>query len=169
MYVLVKMHVELRGGGRKTNPHCCNGVHLVQKQVHLLSFHPQTIHFPTSIHFLFWSLRAELWRTQSFFLSILSAAVLGESSGQNGSPSVLRWSQQPRPSRRSRPIASRRSVVGDWWGRGLQGPGGVWASHVGEEIGVRAQLVNVVAVLLTVGQTAPDERLESRRNLLSDW
>lgn len=52
-----------------------------------------------------------------------------------------------------------QSVGGERRGRGLQGAGRVGASHVRQEVGVRAQLVDVKPVLLAVRQAAPDERL----------
>lgn len=57
-----------------------------------------------------------------------------------------------------------QSVGGERWGGGLQGAGGVWTSHVREEVGVRAQLVDIEPVLLTVGQTAADKCLQRRGN-----
>lgn len=59
-------------------------------------------------------------------------------------------------------MCERQSVGGEGGGGGLQGAGGVGASHVGEEVGVRAQLMDVEAVLLAVRQTSPDKRLGSR-------
>lgn len=59
-------------------------------------------------------------------------------------------------------MCESQSVGGEGGGGGLQGAGGVGASHVGEEVGVRAQLMDVEAVLLAVRQTSPDKRLGSR-------
>lgn len=55
-----------------------------------------------------------------------------------------------------------QSVGGEGGGGGLQGAGRVGASHVGQEVGVRAQLMDVEAVLLAVRQTPADKRLGSR-------
>lgn len=55
-----------------------------------------------------------------------------------------------------------QSVGGEGGGRRLQGARGVGASHVGQEVGVRAQLMDVEAVLLAVRQTPADERLRSK-------
>lgn len=62
-----------------------------------------------------------------------------------------------------------QSVGGERWGRGLQGAGGVRTSHVREEVGVRAQLVNVEPVLLAVGQTAPDKCLQNGGGHFRKW
>lgn len=59
-------------------------------------------------------------------------------------------------------MCESQSVGGEGGGGGLQGAGGVGASHVGEEVGVRAQLMDIEAVLLAVRQTSPDKRLGSR-------
>lgn len=59
-------------------------------------------------------------------------------------------------------MCESQSVGREGGGGGLQGAGGVGASHVGEEVGVRAQLMDVEAVLLAVRQTSPDKRLGSR-------
>lgn len=59
-------------------------------------------------------------------------------------------------------VCRSQSVGGEGGGGGLQGAGGVGASHVGQEVGVRAQLMDVEAVLLAVRQTPADKRLGSR-------
>lgn len=55
-----------------------------------------------------------------------------------------------------------QSVGGEGGGGGLQGAGGVGASHVGQEVGVGTQLMDVEAVLLAVRQTPANKGLESR-------
>lgn len=66
------------------------------------------------------------------------------------------------------PVDENESEGGQRWGRGLQGAGGVWTSHVREKVRVRAQLVDIEPVLLAIGQTAPDERLQDRTEGLQD-
>lgn len=58
-------------------------------------------------------------------------------------------------------VRRSQSVGGKGGGGGLQGAGGVRASHVGQEVGVRAQLMDIEAVLLAVRQAPADERLGS--------
>lgn len=55
-----------------------------------------------------------------------------------------------------------QSVGGEGGGGGLQGAGGVGASHVGQEVGVGTQLMDVEAVLLAVRQTPANKGLRSR-------
>lgn len=55
-----------------------------------------------------------------------------------------------------------QSVGGEGGSGRLQGAGGVGASHVGQEVGVGTQLMDVEAVLLTVRQAPADKGLRSR-------
>lgn len=55
-----------------------------------------------------------------------------------------------------------QSVGREGGGGGLQGAGGVGASHVGQEVGVGTQLMDVEAVLFTIRQTPANKGLGSR-------
>lgn len=89
---------------------------------------------------------------QCIHVSIIHQIYL-ENGGGGGGLSVMLESQ---------------SVSRERWGGGLQGAGGVWTSHVRQEVGVRAQLVNIEPVLLAVCQASPDKCLRSRGECVTE-